>query len=120
MDVVDEAQEPYFVVYGSDSMLEVSKHSKVLTEQVRQQLKLQGLKDENIHSNLYFNLPYEGTNTTMMIKTPQDRANNYAGEFLKQFCQEYGFELQWRNIHISDVRVRGVGVINILKPMING
>ena len=40
MDVVEEAQEPYFVVYGSDSILEVSKHSKVFTKKVRQQLKL--------------------------------------------------------------------------------
>ena len=79
VDFVEEDQYPYVVMYGSDSMLEVSKHSKVLTEQVRQQLKLQGPKDENIHSNLYFNLPYEGTNTTMMIVTLQDMANNYAG-----------------------------------------
>jgi 5-oxoprolinase (ATP-hydrolysing) len=117
-DVVEEAQEPYAAVYGSDSMFEVSKRSKVLTEQVRQQLRLQGFKDENIHTNLYLNLRYEGTDTAMMIRTPQDGSNNYAGEFLKQFRQEYGFELQKRNILISDVRVHGVGVTNILKPVV--
>lgn len=117
-DVVEEAQEPYAAVYGSDSMFEVSKRSKVLTEQVKQQLRLQGFKDENIHTNLYLNLRYEGTDTAMMIRTPQDGSNNYAGEFLKQFRQEYGFELQKRNILISDVRVRGVGVTNILKPVV--
>lgn len=117
-DVVEEAQEPYAAVYGSDSMFEVSKRSKVLTEQVRQQLRLQGFTDENIHTNLYLNLRYEGTDTAMMIRTPQDGSNNYAGEFLKQFRQEYGFELQKRNILISDVRVRGVGVTNILKPVL--
>ena len=78
-DVFEEAQEPYVVVYGSDSMLEVSKHSKVLIEHVRKQLNLQGFKYENIHTNLYFNFPYEGTNTTMMITIPQDVTNNYAG-----------------------------------------
>jgi 5-oxoprolinase (ATP-hydrolysing) len=105
-------------MYGSESMFEVSKRSKVLTEQVRQQLRLQGFKDENIHTNLYLNLRYEGTDTAMMIMTPQDGSNNYAGEFVKQFHQEYGFELQKRNILISDVRVHGVGVTDILKPVV--
>ncbi|GFY81766.1 oxoprolinase 1 [Actinidia rufa] len=41
---------------------------------------------------------------------------DYAVEFAKLFQQEYGFKLHDRNILICDIRVRGIGVTNILKP----
>nr|ATG71135.1 oxoprolinase 1 [Juniperus procera] len=114
-DVVEEAQEPYAAVYGTESLSEVSKRANFLTEQVKEELRLQGFKNENMNTELYLNLRYEGTDTTMMIKAPRDGSNDFAGEFVKLFRQEYGFELQKRHILISDVRVRGVGVTNILK-----
>ncbi|CAK9223127.1 unnamed protein product [Sphagnum troendelagicum] len=115
-DVVEEAQEPYAAVYGPPVMDEVSKRSAALKEEVKKQLGLQGFKKEEISTEVFLNLRYEGTDTAMMIKDPDD--GNYATAFVRQFCQEYGFELQRKAILISDVRVRGIGSTNILRPVV--
>lgn len=115
-DVVEEAQEPYAAVYGPLVMDEVSKRSAVLKEEVKKQLGLQGFKKEEISTEVFLNLRYEGTDTAMMIKDPDD--GNYATAFVRQFRQEYGFELQRKAILISDVRVRGIGSTNILRPVV--
>ncbi|KAH8964631.1 hypothetical protein BDL97_04G077400 [Sphagnum fallax] len=115
-DVVEEAQEPYAAVYGPRVMDEVSKRSAALKEEVKKQLRLQGFKKEEISTEVFLNLRYEGTDTAMMIKDPDD--GNYATAFVRQFRQEYGFELQRKAILISDVRVRGIGSTNILRPVV--
>ncbi|CAK9147854.1 unnamed protein product [Ilex paraguariensis] len=118
-DVVEEAQEPYSAVYGPESVLEASRRECILLKQVNQKLQEQGFKEENITTETYLNLRYEGTDTAIMVKRPRNEHGSgadYATEFVKLFQQEYGFKLQNRNILICDVRVRGVGVTNILKP----
>ncbi|KAF8395101.1 hypothetical protein HHK36_019042 [Tetracentron sinense] len=118
-DVIEEVQEPYSSVYGPVSVLEASRREAILLEQVKQKLQEQGFRDENITTETFLNLRYEGTDTAIMVKrlTNEDGVgSDYAVEFVKLFQQEYGFKLQDRNILICDVRVRGIGVTNILKP----
>lgn len=118
-DVIEEAQEPYSAVYGSESVLEASRREDMLLKQVKQKLQEQGFREENITADTYLNLRYEGTDTSIMVKkriTEDGSGCDYAMEFVKLFQQEYGFKLQNRNILICDVRVRGIGVTNILKP----
>ncbi|KAL9392046.1 hypothetical protein Peur_015966 [Populus x canadensis] len=120
-DVVEEAQEPYSAVYGPDSILEASHREDMLLKQIRQKLQEQGFREENITTETYLNLRYEGTDTAIMVKkhvNEDGSGSDYAVEFVKLFQQEYGFKLQNRNILISDVRVRGIGVTNILKPQV--
>ncbi|KAL5986167.1 5-oxoprolinase [Asimina triloba] len=116
-DVIEEAQEPYSAVYGPDSVLEVSRREAILLQQVKEKLKEQGFKDACISTESYLNLRYEGTDTAIMVKRLKEGdENDYAGEFVKLFQQEYGFKVQNRKILICDVRVKGIGVTNILKP----
>ncbi|KAL5834710.1 hypothetical protein ACOSQ4_014207 [Xanthoceras sorbifolium] len=118
-DVVEDAQEPYSAVYGPESVLEASRRETVLLKLVKHNLQEQGFRDENITTETYLNLRYEGTDTAIMVKrqmTEDGFGCDYAVEFVKLFQQEYGFKLQNRNILICDVRVRGIGVTNILKP----
>lgn len=118
-DVVEEAQEPYSAVYGPESVLEASCREDTLLKQVKQKLQEQGFKEENVRTETYLNLRYEGTDTAIMVKKQITEAGlscDYAVEFVNLFQQEYGFKLQKRNILICDVRVRGIGVTNILKP----
>ncbi|XP_016458214.2 5-oxoprolinase 1 [Nicotiana tabacum] len=118
-DVVEDAQEPYSAVYGPDSVIEASRRETILLKQVKDKLQEQGFREESITSETYLNLRYEGTDTAIMVKRPINDDGlppDYAAEFVKLFQREYGFKLQNRNIVICDVRVRGVGVTNILKP----
>ncbi|KAL7124304.1 hypothetical protein ABFS83_14G039700 [Erythranthe nasuta] len=118
-DVVEDEQEPYSAVYGPESVLEVSNREATLLNRVKEKLQLQGFKEDSITTETYLNLRYEGTDTAIMVKSPMNQdgsKGDYAIEFVRLFQQEYGFELQNRNILICDVRVRGIGVTNILKP----
>lgn len=118
-DVIEEVQEPYSAIYGPESVKEASRREAILLKQVEQKLQEQGFKSENITTETYLNLRYEGTDTAIMVKrqiNSEGSGDDYAVEFVKLFQQEYGFKLQNRNILISDVRVRGIGVTNILKP----
>lgn len=117
-DVVEEAQEPYSAVYGPESVSVVSDREATLLKHVKENLKMQGFREENITTETYLNLRYEGTDTAIMVKSPlkeDGSRGDYAVEFVKLFQQEYGFKLENRNILICDVRVRGIGVTNILK-----
>lgn len=118
-DVVEEAQEPYSAIYCPESVQEASRREANLVEQVKQKLQAQGFSEENIKPETYLNLRYEGTDTTIMVKKQESDNGStfdFATEFVKLFEQEYGFKLQKRNILICDVRVRGIGATNILKP----
>lgn len=117
-DVIEEVQEPYSAVYGPESVLEASRREDILLKQVKQKLQEQGFREQNVTTETYLNLRYEGTDTSIMVKkriSEDSSGVNYDIEFVKLFQQEYGFKLQ-RNILICDVRVRGIGVTNILKP----
>ncbi|KAF9610108.1 hypothetical protein IFM89_019973 [Coptis chinensis] len=117
-DVVEEAQEPYSAVYGPETILESSRRAAFLLEQVKQKMRQQGFIDGSVKTESYLNLRYEGTDTAIMVKGQSEEMleTDYAIEFVKLFQQEYGFKLQNRKILICDVRVRGIGVTNILKP----
>lgn len=113
-DVIEEAQEPYSASYGTESVLEASRRESSLLKTVKQKLIDQGFGESSIVTESYLNLRYEGTDTSIMVKGKSNQ--DYAVEFIKLFQQEYGFKLENRNILICDVRVRGIGVTNILKP----
>ncbi|XP_051119942.1 5-oxoprolinase 1 [Andrographis paniculata] len=118
-DVVEEEQEPYSAVYSPELLSEVYDRESTLLCRVKQKLMSQGFNNENISTETYLNLRYEGTDTAIMVKSWTDEngvRGDYAVEFENLFRQEYGFELRGRKILVCDVRVRGVGITNILKP----
>ncbi|KAI4296421.1 hypothetical protein L6164_036380 [Bauhinia variegata] len=82
-NVVEEAQEPYSAVYGTESLLEVSQRESVLSKSCGAE-----------------------------VATARIQRGKH--------CDRNIFKLENRNILISDVRVRGVGVTNILKPQALG
>ncbi|GFY82621.1 oxoprolinase 1 [Actinidia rufa] len=90
----------------------------ILLKQIKHKLQEQGFREENITTETYLNLRYEGTDTAIMVRrqiNEDGSGGDYAVEFAKLFQQEYGFKLHNRNILICDIRVRGIGVTNILK-----
>ena len=117
-DVVEEAQEPYAAVYGPAALAEAQRRAATLAEGAKRQLRSQGFKNDDMRAEMLLNLRYEGTDTAMMIREPGDGSGDFAADFLKQFRQEYGFELQRKAILISDVRVHATGITNILQPVV--
>lgn len=120
-DVVEELQEPYSAVYGPESIVEAIRREAILLKQIKEKLRDQGFCEESITTETYMNLRYEGTDTAIMVKRQinEDGSGcNFAEEFVNMFQKEYGFKLQNRNILICDVRVRGRGFTNILKPQV--
>lgn len=115
-DVVEEAQEPFVAVYGAEAMGEVLKRAQSLTVQVKERLTQQGFNQDSIKTELLLNLRYDGTDTIITVSAPANKSQDYAGEFVKQFRREYGFELQKRSILVCDIRIHGVGYSNIMKP----
>ncbi|KAF7827247.1 5-oxoprolinase [Senna tora] len=118
-NVVEEMQEPYSALYGAESTIEVSQREAMLLKQVKQKLQSQVFREESISVETYLNLRYEGTDTAIMVKrqiAEDGKPCDYAIEFENLFQQEYGFKLLNRKIVICDVRVRGIGVTNMLKP----
>ncbi|KAK4776422.1 hypothetical protein SAY86_005110 [Trapa natans] len=117
-DVIEEAQEPYAATYSETSVLEASRREAILSEQVKKKLQQQGFREENIVTETYLNLRYQGTDTAIMVRRQEGPSFDYAEEFVRIFEREYGFKLQNRSLLICDVRVRGVGVTSILKPRV--
>ncbi|XP_068635007.1 5-oxoprolinase 1 [Aristolochia californica] len=116
-DVVEEAQEPFSAIYGRDAVLEAFQREAKLLQEVNMKLRAQGFSHDNIRSESYLNLRYEGTDTAIMVRRQiEGELNDFAAEFEKLFQQEYGFKLQDRKILICDVRVRGLGVTSVLRP----
>ncbi|XP_047336343.1 5-oxoprolinase 1 [Impatiens glandulifera] len=116
-DVIEDTQEPYSAIYSEESIIESSEREAVLLKQVKKKLFEQGFGEENIITETYLNLRYDGTDTAIMVKK-QSENNDYSEEFVRMFEREYGFKLVNRNILICDVRIRGIGITNILKPRI--
>ena len=70
----------------------------------------QGFEEKNIHHETFLNLKYEGSDTTIMIRTPADE--DYEEAFHQAHSQEYGFNFKGRRkIIIENVRVRSLGRI---------
>lgn len=117
-DVVEDLQEPFAAVYGGAAAAEAARRAAALALRVRKKLRQQGFADENISTETFLNLRYDGTDTALMVKRNEaGGAADIAAEFVGLFEKEYGFRLEEeRRILICDVRARGVGATTILKP----
>jgi 5-oxoprolinase (ATP-hydrolysing) len=70
-------------------------------------LKELGFNQEDISHSCYFNLRYEGTDTSIMVERPAD--NDYGESFRQSHQREFGFWLTQRRVLVDNVRVRSVG-----------
>ena len=65
-----------------------------LVKLARQKLQMQGFREENITTETYLNLRYEGTDTPIIVKSQLNEDGvecDYAIEFVKLFQQEHMF-----------------------------
>lgn len=115
-DVVNEAQEPCAVVYLEENFHQVNKRIQALEEKCRAALKLQGFESNQIETQPFLHLRYQGTDCALMCSShtsAQRQVTSSYTDFLKAFLTryqtEFGFTLEGRDICVDDIRVRGVG-----------
>ena len=101
-DVVKEAQEPANVRYIT-SQSRVRKRLESLVSQSTTDLLNQGFAIDQITHQLYLNMRYEGSDTSLMILKPQTW--DFASEFKKRHRREFGFTFE-KPLLVDDVRVR--------------
>lgn len=80
---------------------------KPLIEEGSSVLSAQGFPERDIECELFLNLRYAGTNSSLMTRKPSD-SWDFARVFMEQHQEEFGFTLD-RDILVEDIRVRAVG-----------
>ena len=108
-EVVQEAQEPCNEFLNTDTLPRLKKRHEHLRDFTRQKLVSQGIDESAIRHEIYLNLRYRGSDTTLMIREPAD--GDWKKEFIAEHLREFAFVLpQDREIIVDDIRVRGIGV----------
>jgi 5-oxoprolinase (ATP-hydrolysing) len=106
-DVVTERRKPSAAVYGADAPPELNRELDALQKEAEAELAGQRFAAENIVSQRYLNLRYQGTDTAIMIPGSED--GDYAAAFEAVYRREFGFVLSDRDILVDDLRVRSEG-----------
>ncbi|MAA69799.1 MAG: 5-oxoprolinase [Deltaproteobacteria bacterium] len=108
-DLTTERQEPAAEVLAQVGDLSPTLPSNLaerlteLSAQATAELQEQGASSSTLQVQHFLNLSYQGTDTHLMIREPED--GNYALSFRQTYLREYGFELK-REILVNDLRVR--------------
>jgi 5-oxoprolinase (ATP-hydrolysing) len=107
-DVVQEAQEPVNETYDEASRSRLETRLSNLRNQVKDQLINQGIRETDIAYEMYLNMRYQGTETSIMVQQPAD--GDFKAEFQKTHLREFSFCFpDDKVIFVDDVRVRGIG-----------
>ncbi|KAJ9590444.1 hypothetical protein L9F63_016531 [Diploptera punctata] len=115
-DVVKETQEPCSKIYEPDSFPYLDERLTELSTQCRTELESQGFELDQIHTEAYLHLRYEGTDCGLMCTaSPATKEKlackhgDFETTFLEKYRCEFGFTIEGRTILVDDIRVRGVG-----------
>ena len=104
-DVVIEMQEPEAVVYSDAATDRIYNRFDSLCNRATEELIDQGFALHRIEHELFLNMRYQGSDTSLMVSKPADE--DFAAAFVARHQREFGFT-QPRDILVDDVRVRSV------------
>jgi 5-oxoprolinase (ATP-hydrolysing) len=107
-DVVHEVQEPSAEKLDNDLSRIQGRVSHLKNECITE-LKKQGFRDQDIATEVYLNLRYDGTDCALMTLQPSPENWDFEKAFHELYIQEFGFLLKGRDIIVDDIRVRGIG-----------
>ncbi|XP_068017179.1 5-oxoprolinase [Melanerpes formicivorus] len=119
-DVVHEAQTPCALRYEPAAFAQLDERIAALERQCQEALQAQGFTGEQIHTEAFLHLRYEGTDCALMCSAkghPPTASSCRAGDFYAAFTSryqvEFGFTIPQRPVLVDDVRVRGTGTSGI-------
>ncbi|KAH8435126.1 5-oxoprolinase [Aspergillus melleus] len=104
-EVVKESQEPVSKDYlNSQSTLEsrFDELIKVATED----MEVQGFAADQVRHELYLNMRYDGSDTSLMILKPED-GSDFLEQFRVRHRREFNFNSE-RSVLVDDIRVRTI------------
>ena len=110
-DVIHEVQTPSALEYCASNIADLIDELDVLGKKCVEALKKQGFTEDNIITERFLHMRYEGTDCALMIPAAltDSGKEEFMEPFLKRYQTEFGFTLQNRKVLVDDVRVRGVG-----------
>lgn len=106
-DLTHEIQRPRAARLSEMKEAQFASEFESLTAEAGETLTAQGFTDKQIKYELYLNLRYQGTNSSLMIQKPID-SWDFSRKFIEQHEEEFGFVLD-REILVEDIRVRALG-----------
>lgn len=104
-EVVKESQEPVSKDYlNSRSTLDArfDEMTKVATED----MQVQGFSADQVRHELYLNMRYDGSDTSLMILKPED-GSDFLEQFRVRHRREFNFNSE-RSVLVDDIRVRTI------------
>lgn len=103
-EIVQEAQVPMAAQYvGAEHI--ISEKLQGLASRSTEQLKSQGFAESQLRHEIFLNMRYEGSDTSLMILNPSD--GDFAKAFVERHRREFNFTFD-RPILVDDVRVRTI------------
>ncbi|XP_040444108.1 5-oxoprolinase isoform X4 [Falco naumanni] len=115
-DVVHEAQTPCALRYEPAAFPRLDERIAALERECRDALRAQGFVGEQIRTEAFLHLRYEGTDCALMCSakghppTPRScHAGDFQAAFTSRYLREFGFTIPDRPVVVDDVRVRGTG-----------
>jgi 5-oxoprolinase (ATP-hydrolysing) len=105
-DVAVDLSEPSSETFNDGALERILPKVNALKVKALSQLEHQGVLEDNIYYEVYLNLRYLGSDTSMMIMEPKD--GDFARQFKDEHRREFSFNLD-KPLIVDDIRVRGVG-----------
>ncbi|XP_061569490.1 5-oxoprolinase [Cololabis saira] len=125
-DVVEEVQEPCSLQYEQQSYGEIDRRVEQLSKRCRDTLEARAFTSDQITTEVFLHLRYEGTDCALMVTAagyPSNaqscRHGDFRSAFTKRYLKEFGFIIPDRTIMVDDIRVRGCaksGIKSVYKP----
>uniref|UniRef100_A0A8C3UP46 5-oxoprolinase n=1 Tax=Catharus ustulatus TaxID=91951 RepID=A0A8C3UP46_CATUS len=122
-DVVHEEQEPCALPYGPGAFPRLEQRLRELERRCRDALRGQGFADEQIVTEPFLHMRYDGTDGALMVsarghpaRPDTCQAGDFLGAFTERYRQEFGFALPGRAVLVDDLRVRGTGSTEPVAP----
>lgn len=103
-DIVHEVQEPMAAEYHT-ARASIAKRLHALQQRSEAHLAAQGFAPQQLSHQLFLNMRYEGSDTSLMILRPA--SGDFAAAFVERHRREFSFALD-RPVLVDDVRVRTV------------
>ncbi|GAA5937129.1 hypothetical protein JCM10213_007143 [Rhodosporidiobolus nylandii] len=107
-DVACDVTEPSALVYSSAVLPSILDRLAALRSSATVDLCSQGVSDDSITYELYLNLRYRGSDTSLMVLRPEN--GDFKQGFLDAHRREFGFLLaEATDVLVDDIRVRAIG-----------